>query len=171
MSTPMTGTRLDEETERRLAASVERRGVSRSEWLREVISNALAAEGQAADHALAIKDMTTRFLVFEEDLRQTRSSVDESLRIVEELSKATAMERAADRAVAQQVYRMAFRSAYLVLKQFTDEVSEEQRDDLGADLCAECDHLYSDIGLARLDQVMRDAREELREGIERGGWA
>ncbi len=165
MPTPMTGTRLGEDMEQRLAASVERRGVKRSDWLREVIANALAAENQAADNALTILDMTKRFSALERDIR----AIKESLHELGRLSNSLAVERAADRAVAQQIYRMTFRAAYLVVKQFTDEVSEEQRDDLGMGLCAEADDLCHEIGLTRLEREMREAREELRQSLERGG--
>ena len=169
MNTPTTSARLDELTERRVAESVRRRGITRSDWLREAVEAAIKAETDGKGEAAIVASLGERMAALEGDLSQARKIADDNLLLVKELSKAVAIERAADRAVAQQVYRMAFRAAYLVVKQFTDEVPEEQRDDLGADLCAESDELYSDLGLARLDQVMRDAREELRQSIERAG--
>lgn len=79
---------------------------------------------------------------------------------------ALAIERAADRAVTQQIYRMALRSALLCVKIITDCVPEEERADLGMQLSKQADNLFEDVGLARLDQVMRDAREEMRGSIE-----
>ncbi len=169
MATVIASTRLDGETERRVDATAERRGMTRSDWLRQVVEAAIEAEAHAADQVQTFVGMDKRLTSLEGDLLETRKTADENLLVVNELSDTLAIERAADRAVAQQTYRMAFRAAYLTVKQITDEVREEQRDGLGAELCAESDDLCNDIGQARLDQVMRDAREELRQSIERGG--
>ena len=169
MATSIASTRLDEETERRVDATAEQRGMTRSDWLRQAIETAIEVENKAADQAPTFVSMDKRMANLEADMRETLKNANKNLKAIEDLSNLLAVERAADRAVAQQVYRMALRSSLLCTKIIVNSLSEEDRDGMGKVLSSQADEIYNSEGLARLDQVMRDAREDLRQSIERGG--
>ena len=165
MTTPTTSARLDEFTEKRVTEIVKQRGMTRSDWLREAVDVAINAERDGAK----LTDISKRLDAMETGIKEALKTANESLNANQNLSNRIDVERAADRAVNQQIYRMAFRAAYLLVKQISDEAPEGQRGDLGLALCDEADDLCYDDGYARLEQVMRDAREDLRQSIERGG--
>ncbi|MGI9486111.1 MAG: hypothetical protein ACR2RF_09595 [Geminicoccaceae bacterium] len=169
MTTPMTATRLDEFTERRVAASVKRKGISRSDWLRQAALDALEAEAQTPDQTATLSKAAKRLESLERSMCEIQRAFDENSNAIKELTRALAIERAADRAVAQQIYRMALRGSLLCVKIIADGVPEDERAGLGAQLSRQADDVYEEAGLARLDQVMRDAREEVRQSIERAG--
>lgn len=167
MAMSIASTRLDEDTERRVDAMAERRGMTRSDWLRHVVMNAIAAETQAVDQALTFVDISKRLKVLEKDLSDSRRIGDRVLGSLTDLSNTLAVERAADRAVARQIYRMALRAAWLGIKSFRDNASEEERHGLGGSLCDQADEVYEGIGLTRLDDEMREARAQIQQNIER----
>lgn len=113
--------------------------------------------------------MAKQLKTVEKSVSEIHSAGDRALDAIHDVSKTLAVERAADRAVAQQVYRMALRAAYLGIKGYTDDVSEELHHEVGMKLCEQADQVYHDVGLPRLEDEMKKAREELRCSIERGG--
>lgn len=167
MAMSIASTRLDEDTERRVDAMAEQRGMTRSDWLRHAVVNAIEAETHAADQASSFVDISKRLKVLEKDLSDSRRIADRVLVSLVDLSNTLAVERAADRAVARQIYRMALRAAWLGIKSFTDNASEEERYDLGGSLCDRADEVYDGVGLTRLDDEMREARAQIQQNIER----
>lgn len=169
MTTPTTSARLDEHTDRRVTEIVRRRGITRSDWLREAVEAAIKAETDGDGQAAIVANIAARMTSIEDDLRQTFRIAEKNLQIIKELSNATAIERAADRAVAQQVYRMALRAAFVSIKAQASQISEEDQVGFFNALCAEADSVYEDDGLLRLEQEMTSARDEVRQSIEQAG--
>lgn len=161
--------RLDPETECRVKERALKSGCSQSEWKRRAISAALDQADLAALQARELAGMAKQLTDIEKSVSEIHSTGDRALDAIHDLEKTLTVERAADRAVAQQIYRMALRSALLCIKIITDGIPEDERAGLGAQLSKEADDVFEDMGLARLDQVMRDAREEVRQTLDRGG--
>ena len=169
MSHSPSSIRLAPETENRIRTLAQKSGCSQSEWKRRAITAALDQVDTTDEEAEQLADMANRLANIEKGVNQLRASGSQILKAADDFSRQLAVERAADRAVTQQVYRVALRAAYVSVKDLVSTVPAEDRDECFTQLCDEADAIYQDDGLARLEQVMRDAREELRQSIERGG--
>lgn len=161
--------RLDPETECRVKELALKSGCSQSEWKRRAISTALDQADLAALQAQELAGMANQLIDLAKSVSEIHSTGDRALNAIHDLEKTLTVERAADCAIAQQIYRMTLRSALLCVKIITDGVQEDERADLGAQLSKQADDVFEDAGLARLDQVMREAREEVRQTLDRGG--
>lgn len=163
-----TSIRLDRTVEREIRRIAEQRNISKAQWLRSAITTALEAERLAAKQSPTIVRIAGQVDALREEQCRLNKLSNQIQLVLAELVQTTAVERAADRVAAEQIFRMAIRAAFLAVRQISDDVGDDdRRDRLIDELCEQADGQF-ERGLTLLEGRMREARDACRATLARG---
>ena len=159
-----TSVRLEQKEDGLLSSLVERRGVSKADWIRKAVCDGLDAEMSAGTDHRSIREAIRDLQRNVDQILQSTKAISEH---VNELAQTAAMERAADRVMQQQSLRMIVRSLWILMGLAKVDTEDEDQDGFTSRLEADADRQY-EKGLRRIEGWMREAREDCRATLTKG---